>query len=507
MEVNVQQGDIRAAMVDAIIVNLFDDVKKPAGGTGAVNQAMDNGIGEVIESGDITGKLGETIVLYPRGVIPAKRVIVVGLGSRDEMSLERVREASGAAIKRARSVGASTVATIVHGAGIGGLGVADAAQAVVEGSLLAVYKYDAPRSIEPPTPENEIESLTLIEFDDTKLQDIEDGAEDGQIMADMVYLARNLVNQPSNVATPSAIADAAVQTGRGYGMQTKAHDEKWMKEEGMGLALAVTQGARQPARFIVMEHKPRGLPSEGPIVLVGKGVAFDTGGYSLKSGSGMLGMKGDMGGAAAVIGAMGAIARLDLPIHVVGIVPTVENVVSETAFKPNDVFVAKNGVSVEIISTDAEGRLILADGLGYADTLDPVAVIDVATLTGGKMVALGNRTQGLFCNDDKLSADLIDAGEKCGEPLWRMPLDKTYDRQLKSDVADIKNTGGRMASSVTAARFLAHFAGDWPWAHIDIAGAELSAGGPNETPRSYVPKGATGVLVRTLVEYVRSKAE
>lgn len=509
MELSVKQGDIRASLDDAIIVNLFNDVGKPAGGTGAIDKALDGAISEVIESGDISGRLGETIVLYPRGVIPTKRVIVVGLGSRDDFNLERIREAAGAAIKRARDTGAKTVSTIVHGAGIGGLGVADTAQAVVEGSLLALYKYAAPRSKEPETPENEIESLTLVEFDDSKMADIEDGAEVGQVLAEAVSLARTLINQPSNVATPIAIAEAATKMARGARIQCTAHDEKWMKEQKMGLALAVTQGARQPARFIVMEHKPADAVNaeSGPVVLVGKGVAFDTGGYSLKSGSGMLGMKGDMGGAAAVIGAMEGIGRLGLPVHVIGIVPTVENVVSETAYKPNDVFVGKNGVSVEIISTDAEGRLILADGLAYADTLNPSAVIDVATLTGGKMVALGNRTQGLFTNDDTLSADLIAAGELCGEPLWRLPIDTAYDRQLKSDVADIKNSGGRMASSVTAARFLAHFIGDWPWAHIDIAGAELSAGGPNETPRSYVPKGGTGVVVRTLVEFVRQMEE
>ena len=509
MELSVQQGDIRAAMDDAIIVNLFADVAKPAGGTGAVDSALDGAISEVIESGDISGRLGETIVLYPRGVIPAKRVIVVGLGSRDEISLERVREAAGAAIKRARDAGAKTVSTIVHGAGIGDLGVSEAAQAVVEGSLLALYKYDAPRSKTPEKPENEIEKLTLVEFDSTKLSTIEDGAEIGEILCDAVKLARTLINQPSNVATPIAIAETAKKMARPAGLTVTAHDEKWMKEQKMGLALAVTQGARQPARFIVMEHRPPGTGGSdaAPIVLVGKGVAFDTGGYSLKSGSGMLGMKGDMGGAAAVIGAMEAIGRLNLPVYVVGLVPTVENVVSETAYKPNDVFVGKNGVSVEIISTDAEGRLILADALAYADTLNPLAVIDLATLTGGKVVALGSRTQGLFATDDHLCGQLIAAGETCGEPLWRMPLDKAYDRQLKSDVADIKNTGGRSASSVTAARFLSNFVGDWPWAHIDIAGAELYKGGPEETPRSYLTKGGTGIMVRTLVEYVRSLAD
>jgi leucyl aminopeptidase len=240
-----------------------------------------------------------------------------------------------------------------------------------------------------------------------------------------------------------------------------------------------------------------------PIVLVGKGVAFDTGGYSIKPWEHMGDMKMDMAGAGAVIGAMRAVALLNLPLPVVGLVPTVENVISATAYKPADVFIAKNGVSIEIISTDAEGRLILADALCYADTLHPAAVIDVATLTGAKAVALGVRTNALFCDDNALREALLAAGQKVGEPLWRMPLDPAYDRQIKSNVADIKNSGGRGGGAITAARFLAHFVGDWPWAHIDMAGSAESGSGPEHTPRSYTPKGASGVPLRTLVEYLR----
>jgi leucyl aminopeptidase len=312
-----------------------------------------------------------------------------------------------------------------------------------------------------------------------------------------------LINQPSNVATPTAIAEAAQAMCAKVGLSCQILDEAEMREQQMGALLAVTHGATQPAKFVIMEHKPAGAGQNGPIVLIGKGVAFDTGGYSLKPGDSMVGMKGDMGGAAAVIGAMQAIGQLKLPLHVVGLVPAVENVISPTAYKPNDVFIAKNGVSIEIISTDAEGRLILADALCYADTLKPTAVIDVATLTGGKVVALGSRTEALFVNDDRLSEKLLAAGQRTGEPLWRMPLDPAYDRQLKSEVADLKNTGGRAAAAVTAARFLAHFVGDWPWAHIDIAGSNLYEGGPEQTPRSYLSKGGTGIPLRMLVDCLR----
>jgi leucyl aminopeptidase len=505
MNVTVQQDGIQTVAAEAIIVNLFQGVTQPGGATGVVNEALDGAIGELIAGGDLRGKLGETAVLYPRGAIPARRVIVVGLGKVDEFDLETVREAAGVGLKRARQLGATKVATIVHGGGIGGLEVTEAAQAVVEGSMLALYRYDAPRSKKDDEPETEIESLTLVEFDESKMGQLEMGVQVGQTIAEAVYLARTLVNQPSNVATPQVIAEAAQAMCAEVGLACEIHDEDWMRQEEMRVLLAVTQGASQPARFIVMEHKPdeAAEADSGPIVLVGKGVAFDTGGYSLKPPGSMVGMKGDMGGAAAVVGAMQAIGQLNLPLHVIGLVPTVENVVSATSYKPNDVFVAKNGVSVEIISTDAEGRLILADALCYAGTLNPAAVIDVATLTGGKMIALGYRTNAVFSNDDQLCQALLDAGQKSGEPLWPLPLDPAYDRQLKSDAADIKNTGGRYASAVTAARFLAHFSGDWPWAHIDIAGSDQYSSGPDQTSRSYLTKGGTGIPLRTLVEFLR----
>jgi leucyl aminopeptidase len=507
MKITVRQGSIQANEADAIIVNLFEGATEPAGATGAVDKALDGAIGEVIAGGDLRGKLGQTLVLYPRGAIPARRVIVVGLGQPDRFDLEKVREAAGAAIKQAKSVGAANVATIVHGGGVGGLEVSEAAQAVVEGSMLALYAYDAPRSKkDDDADERRVESLTLVEFDRTRLEPIEAGAQAGQVIAESVYLARTLADQPGNVATPSAIAEAAQTMGAEVGLTCRLLDEAEMREQKMGALLAVTQGAAQPAKFIIMEHRPAAAKAgQGPVVLIGKGVTFDTGGYSIKQAANMVGLKGDMAGAAAVIGALRAAALLDLPLHVVGLVPAVENVISATAYKPNDVFIARNGVSIEIISTDAEGRLILADALCYAGELDPAAVIDVATLTGGKVIALGPRTNALFCDDEALGEALLAAGKKVGEPLWRLPLDPAYDRQLKSDVADIKNTGGRAASSVTAARFLSNFAGAWPWAHIDMAGSETYSNGPDDTARSYLTRGATGIPLRTLVEFLRSR--
>ena len=512
MNITVQQGGIQTIAADAIIVNLFQGVTEPAGATGVVNQALGGVIGELIAGGDLRGKLGETVVLYPRGAIPARRVIVVGLGQPDKFDLEAVREAAAAAVKQAQKVGAVNVATVVHGGGSGGLDVAEAAQAVVEGAMLALYRYDAPRAKQEDEAPAQVDFLTLVEFDAAKIGSIEAGAQAGQIIAESVNLTRTLVNQPSNVATPTAIAAAAQTMCAEVGLACRVLDEAQMRAEGMGALLAVTQGAAQPAKFIIMEHRPeldeghRPDTEPKPIVLVGKGVAFDTGGYSIKQASGMGDMKMDMAGAGAVIGAMRAVALLKLPLPVIGLAPTVENVISATAYKPADVFIAKNGVSIEIISTDAEGRMILADALCYADTFKPAAVIDLATLTGGKVIALGERTNAIFCDDDSLCQALLAAGQKVGEPLWRMPLDPAYDRQIKSSVADIKNSGGRTASAITAARFLAHFVGDWPWAHIDMAGSAEYGSGPEYTPRSYLTKGATGLPLRTLVEYLRRLA-
>lgn len=509
MEIRVEQGGIQAVEADAIIVNLFKGVTEPGGATGVVDKALDGAISDLIAVGDFKGKSGETAVLYPRGAIPARRVIVVGLGSADEFNRDGVREASAVAVKAAKKINATNVATIIHGGGIGGLEITEAAQAVVEGSLLALYRYEAPgvKKAEEREKESQVDTLTLVEFDETKIEQIKGGAAIGETMARGVYLARTLVNQPSNVATPSAIAQTAQEMAAEVGLSCTILDEAALREEKMEVLLAVAQGASQPAKFIILEHKPKDAETEKPVVLVGKGVAFDTGGYSLKPPGSMVGMKGDMGGAAAVIGAMRVIAELNLPLRVIGLAPTVENVVSATSYKPNDVFVAKNGVSVEIISTDAEGRLILADALCYADTLKPSAVIDVATLTGGKVIALGSRTSALFSNDDDLGDALLSASQKASEPLWQMPLDTAYDDQLKSEAADLKNTGGREASSITAARFLAHFIGDWPWAHIDIAGGEFYSSGPEHTSRSYMTKGGTGVALRTLVEYLRGLSE
>jgi len=495
----VQQGSITSLETDALIINLFKGVTTPGGATGAVDAALNGSIRNLIVGGDFKGNLGDVGVLYPNGAIPARRVIIVGLGEQNTFSLETIRHASAVALKKANAVGAKDIMTLVHGAGTGNLDVADAAQATVEGAILALYQYSAPH--QHPSETSTDHTLRLVEFDSSKISQIEAGARAGQIIADSANLARQWVNLPANLLTPTNLAQTAQNITADTGLTCKILTEEDMASLNMGALLSVAKSSSEAAKLIILEHLG---DDSAPVVLVGKGVTFDTGGYTLKSREGMVGMKVDMGGAAAVIATMRAIAMLNLPHHVVALAPCSENMINDQAYRPGDVFAAMNNVTIEIISTDAEGRMLLADALCYADSFNPAAVIDVATLTGGVSVALGKHYSGLFCNDTKLATAIQVAGEITQERFWPLPNDKVYDAQIKSDVADIKNAGGRMAHATLGARFLAHFAGQWPWAHLDIAATATYKGPPDDPDKPYLTKGASGVPVRMLIQLLRT---
>ena len=494
MDIKVEQGSIESSAADTIIVNLFEGVTSPGGATGAVDRALGGAISDLIAGGDLKGKVGEVAVLYPRGAIGARRVLVVGLGKAESFTLEGVRRVSAAAIKRARDLNATAVATIVHGAGIGGHDATAAAQATVEGALLATYRYDAPKKRDP---ENAIAALTIVERDAGRLEAVRAGAALGAAVAAGVTLARDLVNMPPNVATPTLLAERARAMAAAHGLGVTVGDRAWAAERQMGAFLAVAQGAGEPPAFIVLEHNA-GRADLPTVVLVGKGITFDTGGISIKPSAGMGDMKSDMGGAAAVFGAMEVVGRLGLPLHVIGITPCTENMPDAAAYRPADVITASNGKTIEIISTDAEGRMVLADALVYAGQYQPAAVIDLATLTGACVVALGDGVAaGLFCNDDGLRDRLLAAADTTYERLWPLPLYDDYRRKINSEVADMKNSGGRSGGVGTSAVFLREFT-DYPWAHLDIAGMALS-----ERAGDYAPVGGTGFGVRLLVEYLR----
>ncbi len=496
MKIQTLQGAIQETQADTLIVNLFDDVTSPSGATGAVDQALGSAISELIASGDLTGKAGEVGVLYPRGAIPATRVLVAGMGQRDGYDLEGVRKTAASAITRARELGAKEVASIVHGAGIAGLPAAAAAQAVVEATMLALYQYDAPK--QGNDAKKTIETFTIIEFDAAKITGIEAGVETGQAIASGTILARDLVNMPPNVATPSLMAETARQIAAAYGMSITVGGRKWAAKHNMGAFLAVAKGAGEKPKFIVLEHNGD-RDNLDTIVLVGKGITFDTGGISIKPSERMGAMKSDMGGAAAVLGAMKTVGMLNLPLRVIGITPCTENMPDADAYRPADVITASNGKTIEIISTDAEGRMVLADGLVYAARYNPKAVVDLATLTGSCVVALGQGVAaGLFSTDDGLRDKLLAAGQNTQERLWPLPLYEDYRRSIDSDVADMQNSGGRMGGVGTSAIFLREFTA-YPWAHLDIAGMALS-----EKGSAYTPKGGTGFGARLLVEFLRT---
>jgi leucyl aminopeptidase len=498
MDLSILSGSIQEVDADAIVVNLFEGVAEPGGATGAVEKALNGAIRDLIANGDIRGKLNETALFYPRGSIPARRVILVGLGPESRFDLDTVRQAAAAAARRARDSGARSLASIVHGGGRGGLSLAHATQALVEGTILGLYRYNAPGVGPREDAERQVDSLTLVEFDAAKIPEVETGARLGRALADGTCLARDLANQPANVVTPTALAQTAQRIADDYGMTCQVFDREQMAGLKMGALLSVAQGSAEPPRFIVLEHNPAGSDAP-PFVLVGKGITFDSGGISIKPSEKMEQMRSDMAGAAAVLGAMQAVGAAGLPKRVVALVPATENMPGGTATRPGDIITASNGVTIEIISTDAEGRLILADALVYAQRYKPAAVIDVATLTGAMTVALGHYTTGFYATDDTLAEIIRTTGAAAGEPMWRMPLDPVYDRQISTPFADVKNSGGRPSASVTAARFLARFVGEHAWAHLDIAGTNWWERDITYPSKPYFVRGNTGVGVRTLV--------
>ena len=496
MEIKVKTGEIQKDKAELIVVNLFEGVTEPGGATGAVDKALGGQIRRLIAEGDLKGKAKETALLYTNGAMPAKRVLVVGLGKEEKFGLEAIRIAAATAAKRVRDLRVKSYSTIVHGGGRGGIGLAAATQAVVEGTELALYGFKELKT-EPEDDPKEVSDMTFVVFDESKRPEVKAAVEVGRQIVGGVSLARDLVNRPANYATPTLLAQRAQEMAGEFGMACQVLDEDEMTELGMGSLLSVAQGTDEPARLIILEHNA-GRDDLDTVVLVGKGITFDSGGISLKNKEGMETMKGDMAGGAAVLGAMRAVAALDLPLHVVGLVPATENLPSGKAYKPGDVVRAMNGKTIEVISTDAEGRMILADALAYAARYQPKAVVDMATLTGAIVVALGHHATGLFSNDDDLATRLEAAGRTSFERMWRLPLFKEYDEQLKSHVADVKHTGGRPAGSITAAIFLSKFVGDFPWAHLDIAGKAWT-----DEDKPYTPKWATGTGVRLLTQFLR----
>ncbi len=491
MEVKIIIEDIAKIKAGAIIVNFLEGMKSLKGDIAAVDKALDGAISQLIKQGEIKGKLNEITLVHSLGKLPAERVVVAGLGKQQDLTANKVRGAVAETCRWLRSKGVDNIATVAQGAEINGISTETAAQAVTEGALLGLYSFRKYMT-KKENAHGEVKYL-LIAGNDKIRRLLEQGASKGKILAEATNLARDLVNEPGNFMTPSHMADTARQLAKSYGLEASVLERNQMAELGMGALLGVAQGSQQPPKFIILNYKGDNS-DKVDLALVGKGITFDSGGLSIKPSERMAEMKGDMAGGASVIAALTAIARLKLKINVTAIIPATENLPSGSALKPGDVLTAMNGKTIEVLNTDAEGRLILADALGYARKLDARFIIDVATLTGACWIALGDICTGAFTNNQELADKMIAAGAESGEFIWQMPMYDEYKEQIKSEVADIKNVGGRHGGAITAAKFLAEFVDEIPWVHLDIAGPSQS-----EKERGYLVKGATGVPVRALV--------
>ena len=497
METKVIVGDISEIEADAIVVNLFEGVEQPGGATAAVDKALDGAISSLISRSEIKGKFEEIGIVHTFGKLPARIVAIVGLGKREDFNVDKIRRVTGHFCRALRKLNCRRVATILHGAGMGGIEPESSAEAIVEGALLGLYSFTKYKK-----PEYEdIEEMLIVVRGKEEVSVLEAAIGKGKLLASATNLARDMVNEPANYMTPNQMAEIAREIASKYSLEFRVFDREDMETMGMGALLGVAKGSNQPPKLITLSYKGDER-SEKALGLLGKGITFDSGGISIKPSEGMGDMKDDMAGAAAVMTALGAIAQLKLKINVTAIIPATENLPSGTALKPGDVLRASNGKTIEVISTDAEGRLILADALSYAQKLGLSPLIDLATLTGACRVALGTLYSGLFGNDQDLVDKVLRAAARTGERMWQMPMPEEYKEQNKSEIANVKNTGNRYGGAITAALFLAEFVGNVPWVHIDIAGTAFSA-----KESGYIIKGATGVGIRTLVELASSEAK
>ena len=499
MKLTVDSQDLARAQVDLLALplpSLASGARLPARAA-ALDRVLGGALAAAVKCGDFRGRRGEQLLVYGRDGRGPRRVLLLGVGEDAKLDAEVLRQTAGRAIGTAGSRGARSVAIALLSNRRTPVG--PAARALAEGALLAAYRSDSWRTRreddKPP-----VARATLLVERPADLAAAREAAELGTVLAECQNLARRLSNEPPNVLTPDALAREARKVANEVGLSVRVLDVAEMRRRKMGALLGVGQGSQHPPRLIVLEHKPRRGRTRPTVCLVGKGITFDSGGISIKPAGGMHEMKHDMSGAAAVVGTLRAAALLDLPLHLVGVLAAAENMPGGEAYRPGDILTSMSGLTIEIQNTDAEGRLALCDALHYArTTFQPAAMIDLATLTGACVVALGSATCGLFGNHEDLIDAIRRAGEATGERAWPMPLFDEHRDQMKSSVADLKNvSGSRDAGACTAAAFLSRFVGDVPWAHLDIAGTAYTS-----KPGPYQPYGATGFGVRLLVQLLQ----
>ncbi len=492
MEFSIKAGRPEKQKTGCIVAGVFD-VRRLTDTAKALDRAANGYLTSILRRGDLDGKLGSTLLLHSVPGVTAERVLLVGLGKQEEFGAKAFREAVRAAVRAVSESGASDTVLYFSELAVKGL---DRAWGSMQQAVLAAdasYRFDQLKS------KRDEQHRVKIDFGvtDKPTADVTRAVQRGTALAEGSSLAKDLGNLPSNICTPSYLARQAQDLAKQYQLPCRVLQQKDMQKLGMGALLSVTKASHEPAKLIVLEYRG-GAKRQKPVALIGKGITFDTGGISLKPAGEMDEMKYDMSGAGAVLGTIKAVARMELPVNVVGIIPSCENMPGGHASKPGDIVTSMSGQTVEILNTDAEGRLILCDALTYAERFDPSAVVDIATLTGACVVALGHVASGLYANDDELAAELLEAGQKAWDRAWHMPLWDDYQEQIKSPFADMANIGGRPAGSVTAACFLSRFAKKFKWAHLDIAGTAW---------RSGKDKGSTGRPVPLLTTFLIRRAE
>lgn len=496
MKASIIKDNIKDIMADALVVGIYKGVKSLNTDLAGIDKQLDSVISDMVSSGNFGGKEGETLLIYTLGKIPAKKILLLGLGKEEDFEANTIRKVVGKAVKQLEKSKTDTAAILPVGLDQN-IPPETVGRCVVEGAMLASYKFNKYKTGEEDK-ENNLKEIYIVNTDNSTEDDMNEGIKTGSALANGTIMARNLINEPSNIVTPEVLADKAMEIANKHGLEIKILEREDIQKLGMGCFLGVAQGSDKPPKLITIKYFG-GDKNDEVLGLVGKGLTFDSGGISIKPSSGMEEMKGDMGGAAAVLGAMDVIGTLKPKANVIGIVGTCENMPSGKAYKPGDILNSMGGKTIEVLNTDAEGRLVLIDCIAYALKEGATKLVDIATLTGACVIALGSTTTGLISNNEEFVKDVKVAAKEAGERVWQLPSYPEYKKLIKGDWADLKNSGGREAGTITAGLFLGEFAGDNPWVHMDIAGTSMTS--DNKVGSA---KGATGVGVRTLYHLVKS---
>ncbi len=497
MEFSIKTGNPEKQLNDCVIVGVFESSKLSAAAA-TVDAASNGYLTAVLKRGDMEGKPGSSLLLQSVPGTSSARILLVGLGKEREFREKEYRQAIRTSLKALSSSGVSSVTSFLAELPVKKRDIAWKVAHLVEAALDVAYRFDQMKGKAARAKAESAKKLAklVINVSRSEVKSAEEGLKQGLAIASGVHFAKDLGNFPPNVCTPTYLAEQALALAKSYGTTVEILDQAQIEKLGMGSFLGVAQGSRQPPKLIVLQHK-KGKKNDKPVVLVGKGITFDTGGISIKPGADMDEMKYDMCGAASVLGTFKAIAEMGLPLNVVGIIPTCENMPDGNAIRPGDVLTSMSGQTIEVLNTDAEGRLILCDALTYAERFEPAAVVDIATLTGACVIALGHHLSGLFSSKDGLADELLAAGDEALDRAWHMPMLEDYQNQLDSNFADMANIGGRAGGSITAACFLSRFTKKYDWAHLDIAGTAWKSG---------KEKGSTGRPVPLLTQFLIQRA-